>query len=258
MSEEALKAVRELLALCTHDEREVIFKELRAAHSIHPYEAAVGAPAEMILEAVHRAPELTRRMLRGVIADAAFRTFVVAALATRGWRDVTPEGNFAYDYRLDDGDGPITVQVKLQRSERGAPVLRDGRRYGFEGAVFMTETQKTRTGTDGEENRTRPYRYGEFDVLAVSMQPSSGRWDSYMYTLGRWLLPGKTAGEMATLQPVTKTSGELWTDDFEVAARWFREDRSNKRMHDCNTERSSPKRKRQLAAKKVAKGRVTK
>ena len=35
-----------------------------------------------------------------------------------GWRDVTAEGNYAYDYRMDDGDGPITVQVKLQRSER--------------------------------------------------------------------------------------------------------------------------------------------
>lgn len=255
MSEETLKAVRELLAQCTRDERTAIFQELRAAHPIHPYETVVGAPAEMILEAVYRAPELTRRMLRGVIADAAFRTFVIAALAGRGWRDVTPEGNFAYDYIVEDGKGPITVQVKLQRSERGAPVLKDGKRYGFDGEVFMTETQKTRTGTDGDENKTRPYRYGEFDVLAVSMQPSSGRWDSYMYTLGRWLLPGKTAGEVATLQPVTKTSGELWTDNFEVAARWFREGGSDKRMHDGNAARFSAKR---VAAKRVAKKRAPK
>lgn len=53
--------------------------------------------------------------------------------------------------------------------------MKSGTRYGFEGEVFMTETQKTRTGTDGEENQTRPYRYGEFDILAVSMQPSTGR-----------------------------------------------------------------------------------
>lgn len=90
------------------------------------------------------------------------------------------------------------MQVKLQRSERGPPVVKNGARYGFAGEVFMTETQKTRTGTDGEENQTRPYRYGEFDLLAVSMQPSTGRWDRYMYTLGRWLLPGKQEGEMAT------------------------------------------------------------
>lgn len=258
MSEETLRAVRELLAQCTPEERAAIFKELRAAHRIHPYEAAIGAPAEIILEAVYRAPELTRRMLRGVIADAAFRTFVVAELATRGWRDVTPEGNFAYDYSVDDGKGQITVQVKLQRSERGALVVKDGRRYGFDGEVFMTETQKTRTGTDEDENQTRPYRYGEFDILAVSMQPSSGKWDSYMYTLGRWLLPGKTMREVATLQPVTKTAGEFWTDDFEVAARWFREADAGKRMQDRSASRSRPKPAKRTAAKKAARKRAPK
>ena len=258
MSEETLKAVRALLAQCSREERAAVFKELRAAYPIHPYEAVVGAPAEMILEAVYRAPELTRRMLRGVIADAAFRTFVVVALETRGWQDVTPKGNFAYDYSLDDGRGPITVQVKLQRSGRGAPVVKPGTRYGFDGEVFMTETQKTRTGTDGAENQTRPYRYGEFDVLAVSMQPSSGKWDSYMYTLGRWLLPGRTAGEMATVQPVTKTASEFWTEDFEVAVRWFREADAGKRMQDSNSLRASVKSPKRAIVKKTAKKRASK
>jgi hypothetical protein len=258
MSEETLNAVRELLARCTPEERAAVFRELRTSHTIHPYETAVGAPAEMILEAVHRAPELTRRMLRGVIADAAFRTFVVAALEGRGWKDVTPEGNFAYDYSLDDGLGPITIQVKLQRSERGAPVVKDGKRYGLEGEVFMTETQKTRTGTDGAANQTRPYRYGEFDVLAVSMQPSTGTWDSYMYTLGRWLLPGKTAGEMATLQPVAKAACEFWTHDFGVAAQWFREADGGKRMHDQVKRRPGAKGKKKSAAKKAPTKRAVK
>ncbi len=206
------------------------FSASRAVHQIHEFEAVIGAPAEMILEAVHRAPELTRRMLRGVIADAAFRTFVVAGLEAHGWRDVTPEGNYAYDYRMDNGAGPVSVQVKLQRSARGAPVVRKGQRFGFGPEVFMTETQKTRTGTDGEDNKTRPYRYGEFDILAVSMQPSTGKWDRYMYTLGRWLLPGKNAGEIATLQPVATVLNEFWTDDFRTAAEWFRAEDSGKRM----------------------------
>lgn len=253
MSEDTLRVVRELLSQCSPEERAAVFKELRAAHSIHPYEAVVGAPAEMILDAVYRAPELTRRMLRGVIADAAFRTFVVAAIATRRWCDVTPEGNFAYDYRVDDGQGPITIQVKLQRSERGAPVIKQGKRYGFGGDVFLTETQKTRSGTDGRANQTRPYRYGEFDVLAVSMQPSTGNWHSYMYTLGRWLLPGKIADEVATLQPVTKTPSDFWTDDFEVAARWFRRTDPGKRMQDSNVPRAGEKAKKQVTATKAAK-----
>ncbi len=247
MSETTITALRELLAQCSADERAVIFRELREWHVIHEYERVIGASAEMILEAIHRAPELTRRMLRGVIADAAFRRFVVSALQAEGWRDVTPEGNHAYDYKMDDGAGPLTVQVKLQRSRRGVPVVKTGERYGFGEEVFLTETQKTRTGTDADDNQTRPYRYGEFDVLAVSTQPSTGKWDCYMYTLGRWLLPGKRAGEIATLQPVAKSSNEFWTDDLRTAARWLRTDDGGKRLSD-----------RTPIAKRVAKKRPVK
>lgn len=230
MSDENLEAIRTLIAQCSNEEQEKLFRELRKRHLIHEFERVIGAPAEMILEAVHRAPELTRRMLRGVIADAAFRTFTVASLKQHGWRDVTPEGNFAYDYKLDDGTVTISVQVKLQRSERGAPAVKSGQRYGFDGEVFIAETQKTRTGTDGEDNQTRPYRYGEFDILAVSMQPSTGKWDRYMYTLGRWLLQGKQPGEMATLQPVAKVPNDFWTNDFRIAAQWFCAEDGGKRM----------------------------
>ena len=94
----------------------------------------------------------------------------------------------------------------------------------------MTETQKTRIGTDGEDNQTRPYRYGEFDVPAVSMQPSTGKWDRYSYTFGRWLLAGKKDGEMATLQPVAKLPGDFWTDDFWTTVQWFHADDGEKRM----------------------------
>ena len=230
MSDKLLASIRDLIAKCTPEERRALFRELRAAHQIHEFESVIGAPAEMILEAVHRAPELTRRMLRGVIADAAFRTFVVPSVKAKGWSDVTPEGNFAFDYKMTDAIGPVTVQVKLQRSERGAPVVKSGERFGFGPEVFMTETQKTRTGTDGEDNKTRPYRYDEFDVLAVSMQPSTGKWDRYMYTLGRWLLPGKKEDQMATLQPVARVPNEFWTDSFMTAVTWFRNEDSGKRM----------------------------
>lgn len=232
MSEENLAAIRELLAQCSIEERAAFFRELRAQHLIHEFEEVIGAPAEMILEAVHRAPELTRRMLRGVIADAAFRQFVVHSLAEFGWRDATPVGNFAYDYVVEDDAGAVTVQVKLQRSERGIPVVKRGERFGFGDAIYIVETQKTRTGTDGQDKQTRPYRYGEFDILAVSMQPSTAKWDRYMYTLGRWLLPGRNAGEMATLQPVAMSPNEFWTDDFRTAARWFRTEDAGKRMTD--------------------------
>ena len=248
VSEENLATIRELLAQCSSEEQAALFRELRARHLIHEFEGIIGAPAEMILEAVHRAPELTRRMLKGVIADAAFRQFAVLALAESGWRDVTPVGNFAYDYGLDDGTGTVTVQVKLQRSAQGAPVVKNGARFGFGETVHIVETQKTRTGADGENNRTRPYRYGEFDILAVSMQPSTAKWDRYMYTLGRWLLPGRNKGEIATLQPVAMGPNEFWTDDFRTATQWFRTEDAGKRMAD--TAAAAKKRSAKAATRK--------
>ena len=133
---------------------------------------------------------------------------------------------------MDDGAGAVTVQVKLQRSQRGAPIVKRGERCAFGDAVHIVETQKTRTGTDGDDNQTRPYRYGEFDLLAVSMQPSVARWDRYMYTLGRWLLPGQNPGEIATLQPVAISPNEFWTDDFSTAVQWFGQHDDGKRMTD--------------------------
>jgi hypothetical protein len=89
MAKEDLAAIKKLLERCSDAERDALFAELRKTRVIHKYEQVVGAPAEMILEAIHRAPELTRRMLRGVIADAAFAQFVVPQLSPLGWEDVT-------------------------------------------------------------------------------------------------------------------------------------------------------------------------
>lgn len=231
MSEQLLTTIGQLLAQCSTEERSKLFNALRSEFPIHQLEQTLGAPAEVILEAIHRAPELTRRMLRGVIADAAFAQFVVPELVDSGWKDVTPEGNHSFDYKLEDAEGAITIQVKLQRSEKGRPVIKNGTRFGFGPEVFMVEPQKTRGGTEKKNNRkTRPYRYKDFDILAVSLQPSNGHWDSFMYTVSRWLIRGKKADEIATMQPVSMTPNEFWTDDFYIAAQWFRGVSGKKRI----------------------------
>ncbi|MBW8363400.1 MAG: hypothetical protein K0M39_02480 [Rhizobium sp.] len=226
MTEPDLTDLKQLIAQCTPEQRQSLFKELRSEIQIHELEGTFGAPAEVILEAIHRAPELTRRMLRGVIADSAFATLIVPALAAYGWQDDTPPGNHSFDHMLKDAQGRVSVQVKLQRSERGNPVITTGTRFGLGAAMYMVEPQKTRTGkvmdAEGGEKKTRPYRYGEFDVLAVSLQPSNGRWDSFRYTVGNWLLPGVGPNEIATYQPVPMEPNDDWTDDFNVAAQWFR------------------------------------
>jgi len=142
MTDDLVASITELLATCSYGQKQRIFSQLRREILIHEFENVIGAPAEMILEAVHRAPELTRRMLRGVIADAAFRQFVIPPLLDKGWKDSTPEGNFAYDYILSDATGPVSIQVKLQRSERGKPVIRAGKKYGFTDEVFIVETKR--------------------------------------------------------------------------------------------------------------------
>jgi hypothetical protein len=240
MADEHVVSIKELLAKCSPDERAALFKELRATHQIHQFEQVIGTPAEMILEAIHRAPELTRRMLRGVIADAAFAQFIVPALAP-AWKDDTRPGNHSFDYALRDSQGVVTVQVKLQRSEKGSPVVKNGLRYGFADQVFMVEPQKTRGGTDGDDKETRPYRYGEFDLLAVSMQPSTGKWDRYMYTVGCWLIQGKNADEIAVMQPVSMTPNEFWTDDFVTAAAWLRGNYGEKRLKAGKSVRAKKK-----------------
>jgi hypothetical protein len=53
-----------------------------------------------------------------------------------------------------------------------------------------------------------------------------------MYAPGRWLLPGRSVGEMATLPPVALHPNEFWTDDFTVAARRSRSGDTGKPMVD--------------------------
>jgi hypothetical protein len=238
MPDNLVSSIRGLLSACSESQKREIFTELRSEMLIHEFENVIGAPAEMILEAVHRAPELTRRMLRGVIADAAFRQFVIPPLIAKGWSDSTPEGNFAYDYILSDAIGSVSIQVKLQRSEKGRPVVRSGKKYGLEGDVFIVETQKTRTGNDANQQKTRPYKYGEFDIIAVSMQPYTQLWDRYMFSLQRWLLPAQNEAELATLQPVSMVPDPFWTNNFETAVDWLRLEDNGKSLVKLTNKKS--------------------
>jgi hypothetical protein len=62
---------------------------------------------------------------------------------------------------------------------------------------------------------TRPYRFGDFDILAVNMHPSSGNWRNFRYTLASWLLPRlANTGLIEIFQPVAATPNDVWTDDL--------------------------------------------
>lgn len=223
-----VERVKQWLARCSPAQREEIFRHLRHEFAIHPLETALHTKAEIILEAIHRAGGLTLRMMRGVIAEAAFEVEVVDRL--KKWEKLPRVGDPPYDFHLTDGRGDVRVQVKLQRSKGGEPWLANVARKAFRSlpaAVYVVETWRTRGGKDKATGRaTRPYRFGEFDLLAVCMSPVTKRWDVFMYTVANWLLPDPSnATEIFKYQPVAGTPNDDWTDDFVRAVRWFRSSR---------------------------------
>ncbi len=207
---------------CDPTTRVEVLRRLREEYPIHPLETKLAAPADLILEAIDRAGPLTLRGIRGVLAESAFELNVVKKLV--GWTSLPTPNDPPYDFLLDNGLGPIRVQVKLQRKKSDRPMrANEGYRW-LSAAMFAVETQRTRGGKDSKTGEdTRPYRFGEFDVLAVATEPSTQKWNTFLYTVGRWLIPRPTnRGLLLKFQPVPSSPNEDWTDDFEVCAQWFR------------------------------------
>ena len=213
--------IKALLALCTPEERLQVFRLLRQEFNIHPLEDTLHTKAEVILEAFGRATDLTLRGIRGIIAEAAFSVDVVSGL--NGWKDVAKPGDHPYDCLLQDQVGQIRVQVKMQRLRDHRPMMaNEGYRF-LPQDMFVAETQRTRGGTDAKGEKTRPYRFGEFDVLAVALHPSTHNWSDFMYTVANWLIPDpKHGGCLLKFQPVSPTENEDWTMDFLKCVAWFR------------------------------------
>jgi hypothetical protein len=214
--------IKHLLGLCTPAQREEVFHHLRREISIHPLEGELNTRAEIILEAIRRAGGLTLRMMRGVIAEAAFEVEVVERL--KGWEALPRAGDLPYDFLLRDGPGDVRVQVKLQRSKNQQPMRANEALRSFPADMYVVEPQKTRRGTKKTTGAaTRPYRFGEFDLLAVAMYPSTQRWDTFRYTVADWLLSAPTdPAEIFKFQPVASAANDDWTDDFDTAVGWLR------------------------------------
>jgi hypothetical protein len=218
-----------LLGECSSDQREQVFRLLRKEFKIHPIEDKLGISAEIILEALGKDQKgLTLRMIRGVIAEAAFDIEVLKQI--KKWNDITPDGDLPYDYLVSDGHGEVKVQIKLQRSRNLKPMMANEAARAYSSELFVVETQKTRGGIDKTTNEdTRPYRYGEFDILAVSMQPSTGNWGSFLYTVSDWLLPRENEPtKMNKFQPVPAKPNQFWTDKFDECVLWYREHREQR------------------------------
>ena len=219
------REIEDLLKSCTKEERYQIFKNLRQEFSIHPIEAELNTNAEVILDAIHRGSDLTLRGIRGIIAECTFALDVAQNLI--GWEDVTPKGDHPYDFLLKDTIGQVRVQVKMQRQEKQLPKIAQptSKAWSFlPRAMYLVETQRTRGGKNSQTGeKTRPYAFDQFDILAVSLHPSTKDWASFMYTVTAWLLP--TEGNpncLQVFQPVAQQPDEYWTNEFLESVKWLR------------------------------------
>lgn len=200
-----------------------------------------GTTAEFILEAIARSQDITKRGVRGIIAELAFSEYVLKRMHPR-WREHKLSGDLPYDSLIEDEKGKITIQTKNQRLVKGVPLCANAtlvKRYPDVDGWFVAETQKTRSGKSKKKNETqadaemlgekevqqstRPYRFGEFDILSVCLHPSTGDWNRFMYAPARTLIASaKNAALISTFQPVPPTPCFAWTDDLETCIEWVR------------------------------------
>jgi hypothetical protein len=209
--EQLIEAVRS----CSQEQKQQIFSEIRDSILIHQLERTFGVRAEVILEAISRAGDLTQRGIRGVIAETVF---VLDILPTAtGWLSDPPVGDVSYDACLEKSGRRVHIQVKTQRRERGQPMVKAG--------SYVVEVQRTRGGKKNGIS-TRPYRFGEFDLLAVCMWASTGDWNSFLYMPAQRLIPDpRDKGIIKTMQPVPNFEndevGDGWTRSLAAGLEYF-------------------------------------
>lgn len=238
---ESLEAIKKLIDACSEEDRRALQQYLRNLLP-HPLEREWGIDADAILSAINRSSDLTSRGVRGILAEAVFVNEVAPTVTQAGWQIVVFDGDYPYDALLKKGNREARIQVKLQRLEAGAPKLYYPRHYD-KGSLFVVEVQKTRTGEKTSKQpllgtgesiaasiaasevvtiSTRPYSFGDFDILAVNMHPSSGNWRNFRYTVASWLLPRPTDQELIEIfQPVAATPNDVWTDNLATCLEWF-------------------------------------
>jgi hypothetical protein len=234
---ESLEAITKLVnGLPENDQRALkLYLQQRLPH---PLEREWAVDSDRILTAIDRSSDLTKRGIRGIIAEAVFVNEIAPSAAASGWRPTELRGDHPYDALLKKGDRSARIQVKLQRLEGGTPKQYYPAYYPQQ-TLFVVEVQKTRTGektarnkvpgtgatittTESVKIKTRPYHFGDFDILAVSMHPSTGSWKSFRYTVASWLLPREDDEKLIQVfQPVAGTPNEVWTDNLMTCLQWY-------------------------------------
>jgi hypothetical protein len=234
---ESLEAIKQAIDQCSPDERQDLFRFLRAKMPPHPLEVEWGIDGDDVLRSLHRATDLSKRGVRGLIAEFMFERDVLPSVREDGWKPVSiPKGDWPYDSLIERGGKQVSIQVKLQRLTAGLP-KRFWQNIYKNVAYYDVEVQKTRTGKKRIPSAsapsvdeqapatpvdTRPYPFGAFDILAVNMQPATKKWSEFRFTVGSWLLERPDSPSLIEIhQPVALIPNEAWTDNLKTCLGWF-------------------------------------
>jgi hypothetical protein len=236
---EAIENIKRLIGQCSSEDQETL-KSYLCKLFPHPLEKEWEIDSDTILEAIRRSSDLTKRGVRGILAEAIFESQVIPKVKGLGWEAVVVPGNLSYDAYLQKGASSARIQIKLQRLEKQQPKLYYPKFYK-EKSLYVVEVQKTRSGeitqkealpgsdtklttTKSVTTSTRPYRFTDFDILAVNLHPSSHDWKDFRYALASSLLPRqKNPSLIEIFQPVSAETNEAWTDDLGICLKWYEE-----------------------------------
>jgi hypothetical protein len=214
--------IKSLLEACSTEEQFAVLNYLKSRLPGHPLEAEWGVDSDVILSAISRSSDLTKRGMRGIIAEAVFADKILLPLVEAGWKAAEILDDRPYDFLIQNGKTEVRIQVKLQRTEKGIPKIASRRLYTGD-EMYIVEVQKTRTGKDATtQEDTRPYRFGEFDILAVSIHPSTKDWTKFLFSVSNWLLPRAENNKLIQImQPVPKQPNDCWTDNLATCIGWL-------------------------------------
>ena len=245
---ESINRIKRLLDACTDEERASVLDYLKERHPEHPLEAEWGVSADVILSAISRSNDLTKRGIRGIIAEAIFERHTLSRLV--GWSAVPLLEDRPYDFLIRLKKRELRIQVKLQRRKKQRVMMASEANPNYPNDMYVVKVQKTRGGIDpttGED--TRPYRYSDFDILAVNLHPSTNNWKEFRYTVSNWLLPRyENLALIEKFQPVAREPNESWTDSLGDCIEWLTSG-DNKRVLDISPEHLQL-RKRKLSRKR--------
>lgn len=218
IKDEDFNKLLSILKRCDKSQLDVLTKHLNIQPFTHPLENVINAKAEILLDSLMRSSYITLNGIRGIIAESTFNTIVVKD--SKKWKDIPAGAQNPYDFILEDNIGQVRIQIKLQRKLDNLPWIRkDG--------CAVVETERTRSGKTKDGESSRPYRYGEFDLLGVCMEPSHSMWESFLYIPQKYLEPHKDNIKFLNkLQSVPLTPKNNWTNNLDEAVDLFRKDPS--------------------------------